>query len=162
MSRFAARVAGLIVAAAILFGVRTGADAAAYIKFDGVDGETKDKGHDKWSDLLSVSDVILDTAAATGACPGAPTDAGTMTVTIRPDAGTAALLALGCSGDQVPAVQIDVAGPTKRDPVTRYELQGVTVTGVTLTTVADKKGGPVSATALELDYSSILVTTVGP
>lgn len=28
---------------------------AAYIKFDGIDGEAKDKDHDKWSDLLSFS-----------------------------------------------------------------------------------------------------------
>lgn len=27
----------------------------AYLKLDGVDGEVRDKGHDKWSDLLSVS-----------------------------------------------------------------------------------------------------------
>lgn len=28
---------------------------AAYIKFDGVDGESRDKGHEKWIDLESVS-----------------------------------------------------------------------------------------------------------
>ena len=27
---------------------------AAYIKFDGVDGESKDSNHDKWIDVLSV------------------------------------------------------------------------------------------------------------
>lgn len=29
------------------------ATAAAYIKFDGIDGESSDKGHGKWSDLES-------------------------------------------------------------------------------------------------------------
>jgi len=28
---------------------------AAYIKFDGVDGEAKDKNHRKWSDIVSIS-----------------------------------------------------------------------------------------------------------
>ncbi len=31
---------------------------AAYIKFDGVDGEAKDKGHEKWSDLTKFSQVV--------------------------------------------------------------------------------------------------------
>ncbi len=31
---------------------------AAYIKFDGVDGESKDKGHEKWSDLHKFSQVV--------------------------------------------------------------------------------------------------------
>lgn len=41
---------------------------AAYIKFDGVDGEAKDKDHDKWSDLLSFSQGMTQPGGgATGA-----------------------------------------------------------------------------------------------
>ena len=41
---------------------------AAYIKFDGIDGESKAKGHEKWTDLESFSQVIHKAGAgATGA-----------------------------------------------------------------------------------------------
>lgn len=41
---------------------------AAFIKFDGIDGECKDKEHDKWSDLLSFSQGMTQPGGgATGA-----------------------------------------------------------------------------------------------
>jgi len=40
---------------------------AAYIKFDGVDGEAKDKDHDKWSDLLSFTQPMSKPGTGTGA-----------------------------------------------------------------------------------------------
>ena len=41
---------------------------AAYIKFDGIDGESMDSKHQKWSDLESVSQVLhRPTGGATGA-----------------------------------------------------------------------------------------------
>lgn len=40
---------------------------AIYMKFDGIDGESKDKDHDKWSDVLSFSKGIHKAGAgATG------------------------------------------------------------------------------------------------
>jgi type VI secretion system secreted protein Hcp len=39
---------------------------AAYIKFDGVDGESKDKDHAKWSDLLSFSQGLMKPGSGTG------------------------------------------------------------------------------------------------
>lgn len=47
-----------ILALAILitfFALPSSADAAGYIKFDGIDGESKDANHDKWIDVLSWS-----------------------------------------------------------------------------------------------------------
>lgn len=48
----------LITFAVILYAVpfvffRGFGHAAAYIKYDGIDGESTDKGHEKWSDILS-------------------------------------------------------------------------------------------------------------
>lgn len=40
---------------------------AAYIKFDGVDGESKDDGHKGWSDLRSFKQIIRKPGAGTGA-----------------------------------------------------------------------------------------------
>lgn len=49
-----------IAAMAVVFGVCIGVPAhgAAYIKFDGIDGESKDKRHSSWSDLSSFSQVL--------------------------------------------------------------------------------------------------------
>ena len=45
--------------------------AAAYIKFDGVDGEAQDTAHRSWSDLLSFSQgQSVPTDAFTGRAPG--------------------------------------------------------------------------------------------
>ncbi len=38
---------------------------AAYIKFDGIDGESKAKGHEKWTDLECFSQVIHKAGAGT-------------------------------------------------------------------------------------------------
>ena len=43
------------------------ADAAAYIKFDGIDGESKDDKHDKWIDVLSIDWGIHKPGSGTGA-----------------------------------------------------------------------------------------------
>jgi len=39
---------------------------AAYIKFDGVDGESKDKDHKGWSDLMSFGQAIHTPIAQIG------------------------------------------------------------------------------------------------
>ncbi|HLS99126.1 MAG: type VI secretion system tube protein Hcp [Porticoccaceae bacterium] len=40
--------------------------SAAYLKFDGVEGESRDKDHKGWIDLLSVSAVVSPRDAASG------------------------------------------------------------------------------------------------
>ena len=40
---------------------------AAYIKFDGIDGECKDKDHKGWSDLKTFSQPITKPGTGTGA-----------------------------------------------------------------------------------------------
>jgi len=49
------------------------APAAGYIKFDGIDGESKAKGHEKWIELSSVTGL----EAAQAAAVKAPRDAAT-------------------------------------------------------------------------------------
>lgn len=49
------QAAGLSLSDAELEGVTGG---AVFVKYDGVDGESMDKGHKAWSDLLSFSQVL--------------------------------------------------------------------------------------------------------
>ncbi len=43
---------------------------ASYIKFDGVEGESKDKAHEGWIDVLSVSQISVPRDAASGMATG--------------------------------------------------------------------------------------------
>ncbi|MEH6549310.1 MAG: type VI secretion system tube protein Hcp [Pseudomonadales bacterium] len=44
--------------------------AAAYLKFDGVDGEATDKGHREWIEVLSVSQATAPSDTASGMATG--------------------------------------------------------------------------------------------
>ena len=106
---------------------------AAYIKFDGVDGESKDKGHAKWSDLNSFSQGIHK--PGTGAT-GASRRRGTV---LLDDVACSKLLDKSspkiaeavCSGKVFPKVEIHVTVSTTdsgREPYLKYELKNVMVT----------------------------------
>ena len=57
-------IAPVIATLAILFSMS--ALSAAYLKFDGVDGESRDKDHKGWIDVLSVSQAAAPRDAASG------------------------------------------------------------------------------------------------
>ena len=49
---------GAIALLLILVGSSSEAEAAAYMKIEGIDGESKDTAHKEWSDLMSFSQTI--------------------------------------------------------------------------------------------------------
>lgn len=57
----------VFAAALTLIGYSEDAEAAAYIKFDGVDGEATDSEHKDWINLLSFQQSMSQEGAATGA-----------------------------------------------------------------------------------------------
>ncbi|MCF7673808.1 MAG: type VI secretion system tube protein Hcp [Akkermansiaceae bacterium] len=67
LSRFSSTLA-LVAPAAALF--VSHADAAAYIKFDGIDGESQDKDHKGWSDLQSYSWAVSQSSQVAGGGAG--------------------------------------------------------------------------------------------
>lgn len=60
-SNMIARLTGATFATLVLMGSAFTADAAAYIKLDGVEGECQDKDHKGWSDLASFAQARLPT-----------------------------------------------------------------------------------------------------
>lgn len=50
----------LLITTAILLLSINSAMAAAYIKFEGVDGESKESHHDKWIEVMSISQASLN------------------------------------------------------------------------------------------------------
>ncbi|TWU21991.1 Hcp family type VI secretion system effector [Novipirellula artificiosorum] len=106
---------------------------AAYIKFDGVDGECQDKDHKKWSDLLSFSQGIHKPGgSATGATRRrGDTILEDLQCVKELDKSSPKIAEAVCKGKVFPKVEIDLtASYTDAGRVTyyRYELKNVSVT----------------------------------
>jgi len=106
---------------------------AAFIKFDGVDGESKAKGHEKWSELLSYAQNIHKTGAGQ---TGVARRRGTpiledLQCTKTLDKSSPKLAEAVCNGKVFPKVEIHVMTSTTNDSrqtYYKYELKDVMVT----------------------------------
>lgn len=105
---------------------------AAYIKFDGVDGESLDKDHSKWSDIQSFSQGMHQPgASATGAARrrgDVIIDA--LHVSKELDKASPKLAEAVCKGKVFPKVEIHLTGSTSdsgRTTYYAYELKNVLV-----------------------------------
>jgi type VI secretion system secreted protein Hcp len=111
---------------------------AAYIKFDGVDGESKADKHEKWSDLESFGQGIHK--AGSGAT-GAARRRGTVLLddiqcTKLMDKSSPKIAEAVCLGKVFPKVNIHVMTSTTgtgREPYYQYELINVMVTSYQVT-----------------------------
>ena len=106
---------------------------AAYIKFEGVEGECKDKDHKGWSDLLSFDQAVHQPG---GSATGATRRRGDVIMediscTKELDKSSPKIAEAVCKGKVFPKVEIEVtASYTDAGRVTyyRYELINVLVT----------------------------------
>ena len=106
---------------------------AAYIKFDGIDGESKGKGYEKWSDLDSFSQAIHKTGSG---ATGAARRRGTIILedlqcSKLMDKSSPKIAEAVCLGKVFPKVEIRLATSsvnTGRENYYKYELKNVMVT----------------------------------
>lgn len=106
---------------------------AAYIKFDGVDGEALDKDHQKWSDLGSFSQGLHQPG---GGATGATRRRGDVILddiacSKELDKASPKIAEAICKGKVFPKVEIDLTASytdTGRVTYYRYELKNVLVT----------------------------------
>ena len=110
---------------------------AAYIKFDGIDGESKDKGHAKWSDLDSFSQTVHKPGA--GATGAARRRGSVMLEDIQCtkllDKSSPKIAEAVCKGKVFPKVEIHTTVSTTdsgRETYYKYELKNVMVTSYTV------------------------------
>jgi len=98
--------------------VPTQVDAAAYIKFDGVDGESKDSNHDKWIDVLSID---------WGSRASGPPQSGRGNVSIikRIDKSSPKLQEACATGKRFKKVQLSTLKSGSRATYLKYELRNV-------------------------------------
>ena len=106
---------------------------AAYIKFDGIDGESKAKGNEKWSDLESVSQAIHKSGSgATGAARRRGTvlhdDIQCSKLMDKSSPKIAEAVSLGKVFSKVQICMKTSTTASGREPFYQYELKNVMVT----------------------------------
>lgn len=151
----------LLVAAAAAVVFAASASGAAYIKFDGVDGESTDAGHEKWIDVLSVSHTIrrpLVRDSATGGPVRGALEFGDIVCAKELDKSSPKLAEAICQGKVFPKVEIELTAAYGAGPVTyyRYELKNVQVTSYSLT--GSTRGDPRPTEEMSLNFEEIKVT----
>lgn len=136
---------------------------AGFIKFDGVDGESTDKGHEKWSNMFSFSQSIVKAGAGTGTTRRrGDVVLDDIMVIKQLDKSSPKLAEAVCKGKVFPKVEIDVtASYTDDAKVTfyRYELKNVQISSYQIggdTSLGGDGSGPTEN--LSLNFEEIKVT----
>lgn len=135
--------------------------AAAYIKFDGVDGEAKDKDHQGWSDLLSFSQSLHKPG---GGSTGAARQRGDVimddiTVTKELDKASPKIAASLAMGKTFSTLELDLTGSSSGEGRTTYyayELKNVQVTSYSVSGSGQSEDVPTED--FSLNFEEIKVT----
>lgn len=137
----------------VLVGLSNYANAAAFIKFDGIDGEATDRGHDAWIDVLSISHSISRNAdsSSTTRSSGAATFSD-ITITKELDKSSPRLAEAVSSGKIIPSVEFDLTSPS--GTYYKYELKNVMITSYSMSGNADD----VPMEELSLNFEEIKTT----
>lgn len=136
---------------------------AGYIKFDGVDGESEDKGHEKWSNMISFSQLIHKAGAGTGSTRRRGDVVLEDIVVVKEvDKSSTKLAESVCKGKVYPKVEIHVTASYTDDArVTyyAYELKNVQIAGYNVSgNTAKGTDGGVPVENLTLNFEEIKVT----
>ena len=151
-------IAGIVLALTLPSSV---AEAAAYIKFGGIDGESMDPGHLGWSDVLSFSHGYSSpSTGGGGAGKVRPPVLSDIVVTKEVDKATPKLALGMLSGRVFPDVVIDFTKNTGSGPVSyfQYELKNVLISGYQVSSPATGGGSTALPTEqLSLNFEEIKV-----
>ncbi len=143
------------------------ADAAAFVKFDGVDGEAMDKDHDKWIEVESVSARMdlapASVAGAGGAVSRADLAHDTFILTKWVDKSSPKLAEAACNGKVFPKVEIDMAASYggSRATYLKYELQNVRITSYSVGGATGSTDRPMEEIALNFGKVKVTYTEDG-
>ena len=113
------------------------AEAAAYLKFDGVDGESTDKDHKGWIDIESFSQTITrPNSDSTGARSRGGATLGDIVVAKELDKSSPKLAESVLIGNVFPTVEFQLA--SSAGTYFTYELKNVIVTSYSISGDADQ------------------------
>ena len=138
---------------------------AAYIKFDGVDGESQDKDHKNWSDLQSFSQTVHKPGSGQTGSARRRGDVILEDVQCMKqlDKSSPKLAEAVCKGKVFPKVEIHVtASTTDAGRVTyyAYELKNVLVTSYQVSGVGQSESIPTDSFSLNFEEIKVTYTEV--
>lgn len=137
--------------------------SAAFIKFEGIDGESKDDAHKEWIEILSVSNAALNEVPASACSRPSNPDQTVIVIEKTIDKSSPKLTQALCGGTNFyPEVEIHVhpnAG-ARRAPYYRYKLKNVIVSSYNISGRAEGTKKPIPIEELTLNYEEIKVSYV--
>tara|TARA_B100000029_G_scaffold506843_1_gene590347 strand:+ start:784 stop:1260 length:477 start_codon:yes stop_codon:yes gene_type:complete len=132
---------------------------AAYIKFEGIDGESKEVAHEKWSDLFSFTQVISKPGSGTGATRRRGDVVLDDLMCTKPiDMASPIIAKSVCNGKVFGTVKIHVTASytnNARETYFSYELKNVQVVKYTLSGNGQSEEVPVEE--FQLNFEEITV-----
>ena len=135
---------------------------AAYIKFDGIDGEAQDKDHKGWSDLESFNQAVTKPGSGTGATRRRGDVILEDIMCVKEiDKASPKLAESVCKGHVFPKVEIHVtASYTSSGRVTyyAYELKNVQVVGYNISGSGQAEQVPVEEVSLNFEEIKVTYT----
>ena len=143
-----------LLGGAFLMGPVTGVNAAAFVKYEGIDGESQDTNHEQWIDVLSVDwGTYKPGGGATGQSRRRGEAVPEVQVKVRIDGGTAEVLRAVQKRRVFPSVTIDACEGPSSDPCAaqrqsnrmqhcylKWELKNVMVTSYQVSASGDERG----------------------
>ncbi len=136
--------------------------SAGFIKFDGIDGESKDSNHDKWIDVLSISYGIHRPMAAGISGSTRQRSAATFgdVVLVKEiDKSSPKLQEKIATGEVIPKLEIELTSPSRgdsRETYLKYELTNVMVTSYRIS--GSTGGDAVPTETIAINFEEIKVT----
>jgi type VI secretion system secreted protein Hcp len=140
---------------------------AGFIKFDGVDGESKDKDHKGWIDFESLSQACRQPGrGATGASRRrGDVICDDIQVTKVLDKSSPKLAEAVCNGKVFPKVEVHFTASTTdkgRETYLAYLLKNVMVTSYSMIGVGQSEQPPTDSFSLNYEEIKVTYTEVGP
>ncbi len=155
-------IAGLLLVLAS-FALINEADGAAYIKFEGVDGESQDAEHKSWSDLVDFSHSISRPSAESGSTRTSGAVFHDFTISKELDKSSIKLQESASTGKFFPKVDIHITANTGEGRITyyTYELTNVMVTSYSISGSGTSEQVPMEQISLNFDAIKVTYTEIG-
>lgn len=127
-----------------------------YAKFDGIDGESTDAGHDKWLDVISFNHGLSQQMSAMGqgsGRTGGRSDFAPVTLVSAVDKSTVKLNQHCANGKHIDKVEINFCLATEEQHVyLKYELEHVVISNIN---IDGGSGGDKPMVSMSLSFSKI-------
>lgn len=133
------------------------ASTSMYIKFDGIDGESQDKDHKGWIDVLSMSHSIQQSDIDLGTIRRRSHVKEEIMLSKELDKSTSLLARAAATGLLLPAVQFHSIStkPDGTQVYLQYELKNVMITSYS---VSSNSGSPLPTESFSLNFEEIKIT----